>query len=73
MIIRNTLLDQFEKKQIKDTKADFFRNLKIFESLYLEAKQLGIFPLKDPLEGIEVDIHLAHQLNKLKPLSRRTP
>ena len=64
--MRNTLLDQFEKKQIKDTKADYFRNLKIFESLYLEAKQLGIFPLKNLLKGIEVDIHLAHQLNVRK-------
>jgi hypothetical protein len=66
MIIRGPLLDQFEKKQIQSSKADYFLNLKIFESLYLEAKQLGIFPLKNPLEGIEVDIHLAHQLNVRK-------
>ena len=66
MIIRGPLLDRFEKKQIQSSKADYFLNLKIFESLYLEAKQLGIFPLKNPLEGIEVDIHLAHQLNVRK-------
>ena len=63
MIIRDTLLDNFEKDQIAKTPQDYFHNLRIFESLYEEAKKLGVFPLKNPLEGIEVDIRLAAVLN----------
>ena len=59
-------MDRFEKKQIQSSKADYFLNLKIFESLFLEAKQLGIFPLENPLEGIENDIRLAKILNVQK-------
>jgi hypothetical protein len=66
MIIRGPLLDQFEKKQIQSSKADYFLNLKIFESLYIEAKHFGIFPLKNPLEGIENNIRLAKILNVRK-------
>jgi hypothetical protein len=63
MLKRNSLLEAFEKEQMRDSKPDFFKNLRIFEALYEEAKQLGVFPLKDPLEGIEVDIRLAKSLN----------
>ena len=63
MLIRDTLLDSFEKEQIAKSPPDYFHNLLIFESLYEEAKKLGVFPLKDPLEGIEVDIRLAAVLN----------
>ena len=56
MIKRNSLLEAFEIEQMQNTKPDFFKNLRIFEALYEEAKQFGVFPLKDPLEGIEVDI-----------------
>ncbi len=34
-------------------------NWNIFEALYEEAKSLGIFPLKDPLDGLEHKIQLA--------------
>jgi hypothetical protein len=63
MLKRNSLLGAFEKEQIQNSKPDFFKNLRIFEALYEEAKQLGVFPLKNPLEGIEVDIGLAKVLN----------
>ena len=63
MLIRDPLLDSFEKEQIAKSPPDYFHNLLIFESLYEEAKKLGVFPLKNPLEGIEVDIHLAAVLN----------
>lgn len=35
----------------------------ILEGLYREAVMLGVFPLKDPLEGLEVDIKLARAVN----------
>jgi hypothetical protein len=47
--------------------------LRIFEALYEEAKQLGVFPLKDPLEGIEVDIRLARALNARKVAKKDNP
>lgn len=41
----------------------FEKAMKIFTSLWIEAKDLGILPLKDPLEGIEIDIKIARILN----------
>ena len=67
MIKRNKTLDDFEKEQIKKDQPDYFRNLMYFEALYREAVTLKVFPLKDPLEGIEVDIRLARALNLLHP------
>jgi hypothetical protein len=63
MLIRDSLLDNFEKEQIAKSRPDYFHNLRIFESLNEEAKKLGVFPLKNPLEGIEVNIRLAAVLN----------
>lgn len=63
MLKRGSLWEAFEKEQMKKESPDYFRNLRIFEALYQEAKQLGVFPLKDSLEGIEVDILLAKALN----------
>jgi len=63
MIKMNSLMEAFEKEQARKSKPDFFKNLRIFEALFEEAKQLGVFPLKDPLEGIDVDIRLAQVLN----------
>jgi hypothetical protein len=31
--------------------------------MWLEGMALGVLPLKDPLEGIEVDIRIAEMLN----------
>ena len=57
------LVEDFEKAQLKREPPDYFHHLRIFEALYREAIHLGALPLKDPLEGIEVDIHLATVLN----------
>lgn len=63
MLKKVPLIEAFEKEQMQKAKPDYCRNLQIFESLYQEAKHLGVFPLKDPLEGIELDIRLAIVLN----------
>ena len=73
MVKRNALLDAFEKEQIRQNKADYRENLKIFEALYREAQALGVFPLEDPLEGIEVDIRLAKALHVRIPDSEDRP
>ncbi|MCS7312954.1 MAG: hypothetical protein NZ742_08600 [Acidobacteria bacterium] len=56
------LLKAFEKAQIQQELPDYFRNLQVVEALLQEARFLGILPLRDPLEGIEVDICVAEAL-----------
>ncbi len=63
MIRRTKLLRDFEEKLLRDTPVDYRANLRIVEAMYEEARLLGIFPLKDPLEGIEVDIRIARAVN----------
>ena len=63
MLNNPDLLKAFERSQIQQIQPDYFHNLRIFEALYEEAKTLGSFPLKDPLEGIEVQIRLAQVIN----------
>lgn len=45
---------------------NYERNLRILEAMYQEAKSLGVFPLKDPLDGIEADLKLARVLNSVR-------
>jgi hypothetical protein len=42
---------------------DFQKNLRIFDQLYDLACKLGVFPLADPLEGIEIHARVARILN----------
>ena len=67
MVKNPALLKAFEEELARQDKPDYHRNLKIYEAMYQEARSLGIFPLKDPLDGIEVDIRLARALNVRKP------
>ena len=63
MIKNPALVEAFERSQSRMQAPDFFHNLKIVEALYREACLLGTLPLKDPLEGIAVDVHLAKVIN----------
>jgi hypothetical protein len=60
---RHPWVEAFEKAQMRQEPADYFRNLRIVEALLQEALVLGVLPLEDPLEGIEVDIRLAQVIN----------
>ena len=62
-------LDRFEKELMRLQKPDPVRNFKIVEALYDEAVALGAFPLKDPLDGIEVDIKIAKAVNGVSKTS----
>ncbi|GJL55166.1 MAG: hypothetical protein NPIRA02_22980 [Nitrospirales bacterium] len=68
MIKNRTRLEQFEREQIMKTKPDLFSNLKIVEALLQEARNLGVFSPKDPLEGIDVDIRVANAFNVRTPV-----
>jgi transcriptional regulator with XRE-family HTH domain len=58
-------LRKFELDFLKIEKADMVRNFRIAEALYREAVTLGIIPLKDPLDGIEVDLKIARVVNSV--------
>lgn len=62
MIKNKEILNEFEKEMIQK-KSDYFENLKIFEQMWIYATELGVLPLKDPLEEIEKNIKLAKLLN----------
>jgi len=55
----------FDKAYLRTEKSDYFESLKLFEEMWMEGIQLGVLPLKDPLEGIEVDIRIAKILNHI--------
>ena len=69
MIKDKKYLQEFEKEIIRSKKADIANNLRIVEALYKEAVSLGVFPLKNPLEGIEVDIKIAKVINSVSETS----
>ncbi|MBW1803397.1 MAG: hypothetical protein JRJ85_22035 [Deltaproteobacteria bacterium] len=63
MIKDSELLERFEREELKKEHHDYASALRIFEGMWLEGISLGVLPLKDPLEGIDVDIRIARMLN----------
>ncbi len=64
-LIKNPeVLKNFENRFVKEQgKLTYSQSLKIFESMWNEGVRFGVLPTKDPLEGIEIDIHIAKILN----------
>lgn len=65
MIINCKKMRDFEKKLLKKEKINIKRNFMIVDALYKEAVALGALPLKDPLEGIDIDIKIAWAVNNV--------
>ena len=63
MIKESGLLEEFNRDEIKRGKPDYLSALRLFEGMWREGMALGVLPLKDPLEGIDVDIRIAWMLN----------
>jgi hypothetical protein len=63
----HSLWAQFERRSQSERKVDYAANLHLVEALYEEACALGVFPLANPLDGIEVDLRLAKALNVYPP------
>jgi hypothetical protein len=63
------LYQEFEDKQIARTPADPIENLRIAESLFAQALEMGVSPLADPLDGIEIDILLTARLRGVQRAS----
>ena len=63
-MIKNTeLLADFELQEMRREKPDYISALRLFEGMWREGIALGVLPLEDPLEGIDVDIRIARILN----------
>ncbi len=56
---------KFELNLLRQEKVDDGRNFRIVDALYHEAVALGAIPLKDPLDGIEVDLKMAKVVNSV--------
>ena len=66
MIKDTKLMAEFEENELRKEKLDYESALCLFEAMWREAMLLGVLPLKDPLEGIEVDIKIARILNDVR-------
>ena len=62
-MIRGEEFRKFEIELARKEKVNVKKNFQIVEALYREAVALGVLPLKDPLEGIDVDIKVAKAVN----------
>ena len=65
MIRATPRLEAFERAYLA-RHAELAQKLMQLESLFEEARALGVFPLADPLQGIEVDIERSRILNGLR-------
>jgi len=61
---KNDLIE-FEINLLRKEKNDYGRNLRIVDALYREAVALGALPLRNPLDGIEVDLRIAKVINSV--------
>jgi len=46
--------------------ADYRRNLRLYQAMYDWARTLGVFPLADPLEGLDTKIRVARILRNVR-------
>jgi len=69
MIKNSSRLKEFEDKYTRRNKPDLLRNLRLLDSLYKEARALSVFPLQDPLSGLEIDIKIAKVVNSVPKTS----
>jgi len=69
MIQGRKKLQRFEKEHIQKEKINIIQNFRIVDALYKEAVMLGTIPLKNPLEGIEIDIKIAKVVNSVSKSS----
>ena len=64
-MIRHDEFQKFEIEFLRNGKFDLKNKFKILEALYKEAVALGVFPLRDSLEGLDVDIRIAKVVNSV--------
>jgi hypothetical protein len=65
MISNIKIVNKFENRLIAREKVNIKRNCRILEALYKEAVALGVFPLKDPLDGLDAKAKFVRKLNRV--------
>jgi hypothetical protein len=63
MVRDRAFWEAWEAHYIASQPPDFPRNLQLLEGMYELARTMGVFPLANPLEGLETDIRVAKALN----------
>jgi len=63
MIKNYEYLQCLETRLMRGETPDYQQAVRLFEAMWREGCALGVLPLKNPMEGIEVDIRLARILN----------
>jgi hypothetical protein len=66
MIRDRQALEEFERALSRSTKPDLTKNLRIVNAMYEEARHLGVFPPKHPMDGIETVIKIARVVNLVR-------
>lgn len=69
MIKNREELQKFENEIIRKENLDFLKNFHLVDAMYEEAVFLGVFPLKNALEGLEVDLKIAKVVNSVSKAS----
>jgi hypothetical protein len=70
MIKNIKLFEKFNYDYWRKRKYSLEEKFAIYNSMYLEARELGIFPLKNPLEDIEHCLRIAKVLNSAKSIRK---
>ena len=68
MIKNYKKIQKLERELIKKEKANLAKNFRLIEAMYDEAVELGIIPMKNPLDGLEIDIKIAEVVNHVPGL-----
>jgi hypothetical protein len=69
MVKNTSRLREFENNYMRRDKPDLLRNLQLLDQLYKEAKALSVFPLQEPLSGLDIDIKIAKVINSVPKTS----
>ncbi len=63
MIRNRHLLEELEREFLSSEERDLESNLELLGAMWEEAVHLKVFPPRDALEGIEVDLRIARVVN----------
>ncbi len=62
-MIKQGTYQAFESELLRREQLTLEQKFRMLDALHAEAVALGALPLRDPLEGIEVDIRIARVVN----------
>lgn len=63
MILDTDYWNQWEAELIRQTPVNVDQNFRLMDAMYQEARQLGVFPILNPLEELETKILYAKAIN----------